>query len=95
MKSAILGSNKNLETIHIKNHHTKIIFMFTLKKFCFVAILLFFTNTLLAQDADSDGVLDSEDVCPMVKGTKANRGCAAIDTKSISPNSKPDRKSVV
>ena len=65
--------------------------MFTLKKFCFVAIVLFFTNTLLAQDADSDGdgVIDSEDVCPMEKGTKANRGCPAIDSLSISANSKP------
>ena len=63
--------------------------MFTLKKICFVAIVLFFTNTLLAQDADSDGdgVLDSEDVCPMDKGTKANKGCPAIDTLSSKPTS--------
>ena len=63
--------------------------MFTFKKFCFVAIVLFFTNTLLAQDADSDGdgVLDSEDVCPMDKGTKANKGCPANDTLSSKPTS--------
>ena len=61
--------------------------MLTFKKLFFVFTLLFFTNTILAQDgdADGDGVKDNDDVCPMVKGTKANRGCPEPD-KPIDKN---------
>ena len=61
--------------------------MLTFKKHFFVFTLLFFTNTILAQDgdADGDGVKDNDDVCPMVKGTKANRGCPEPD-KPIDKN---------
>lgn len=40
-------------------------------------IIIIAGNALFAQppDSDGDGVPDSEDLCPTVKGTKANKGC--------------------
>lgn len=49
------------------------------KKFAFIACL-FFSFTLTAQgvkDSDGDGVNDSEDMCPSLKGTAALKGCPA------------------
>lgn len=49
-------------------------------KLSFIA-LLFVTTGLLTPifaqtgDADNDGIVDSEDVCPKIKGTKENKGC--------------------
>lgn len=45
-----------------------------------------------APDSDNDGVPDSEDVCPRVKGTKANKGCpdAAAGTKTTDYFAKDD-----
>lgn len=49
-------------------------------KLLFAALLLVTTLLIIpiyAQtgDADRDGVIDSEDVCPKTKGTKENKGC--------------------
>ena len=47
-----------------------------LKLLC-LAILFLCSTNLSAQtgDADGDGVLDSDDVCPTTFGTKSNKGC--------------------
>ena len=38
-------------------------------------VVLFFCTTAFAQDADGDGVLDKDDLCPTVVGTLKNKGC--------------------
>ena len=56
-------------------------------------IIIIAGNALLAQppDSDGDGVPDSEDVCPAVKGTKANKGCPdAAATKTTGYFAKDD-----
>lgn len=63
-------------------------------KWLISALLIFSTGIALAQspDSDGDGVPDSEDVCPMVKGTKANKGCpvAAAGAKTTDYFAKED-----
>jgi hypothetical protein len=61
-------------------------------KFVCLAISFLCTTNLSAQtgDADGDGVLDSDDVCPTTFGTKSNKGCPEENqnqTKTASPKS--------
>jgi len=57
-------------------------------------IIIIAGNALFAQtpDSDADGVPDSEDLCPMIKGTKANKGCpdATAGTKKTDYFAKDD-----
>jgi hypothetical protein len=50
-----------------------------MKKYLIGLLLFMLTLAAAAQapDKDGDGVPDSEDVCPAIKGTKANKGCPA------------------
>lgn len=53
-----------------------------MKRILFALACLFVSFTLPAQgspDSDGDGVSDSEDACPSIKGTAANKGCPAAD----------------
>jgi hypothetical protein len=50
------------------------------KRYFLLFLILAAANFLSAQtttDSDNDGISDSDDACPYVKGTKANKGCPA------------------
>ncbi len=60
--------------------------------FIFFSFLVFTLtgSSLMAQgapDSDGDGIPDSEDVCPMIKGTAANKGCPPAE-KAQAPAAK-------
>jgi hypothetical protein len=58
----------------------------------FCSFLLTFLTSAQTPDTDADGVPDNEDLCPKVKGTKANKGCpeAANAAKTTDYFSKED-----
>ena len=58
-------------------------------KLLFLVIISFGKTNLFAQsgDADGDGVLDSDDVCPTLAGTKVNKGCPDENKNQIQTSS--------
>jgi len=46
------------------------------------------------KDTDGDGVVDSEDLCPIEKGTKANKGCADDEAPRSAADIKREREAL-
>lgn len=64
-------------------------FLLTITVFSILAILPFSIFAQSSDDSDSDGIPNSEDVCPNDKGTKAKKGCPEKTAKPT-PTSKPN-----
>lgn len=57
---------------------------FAVPKFKLEKLLKNIDENVTEVDSDNDGVIDSEDLCPNVKGTPANNGCPEVSQESSS-----------